>query len=114
MLLGILVAWLINAKYININIESKVTRYAREILQYGYGFDHLNEKYLAKWLRYFGSFLWLKIDINLIDRYLVNGPAYFINRMAYKLKNFQTGYIYHYAFIMIIGLFLLMSFFIKL
>lgn len=114
MLLGILVAWLINAKYIKINIESKVTRYAREILQHGYGFDHLNEKYLAKWLRYFGSFLWLKIDINLIDRYLVNGPAYFINRMAYKLKNFQTGYIYHYAFIMIIGLFLLMTFFIKL
>jgi len=36
-----------------------------------------------------------------------------VNYFANKLKLIQSGYIYHYAFFMIIGLFLLISFFVR-
>jgi len=114
MMLGIIVAWFVNSQMFKSNITPKFVSFISKILEKGYGFDTLNEKYFARWLRVAGNFLWLRIDLNLIDRYLVNGPAYLINRLAFKLKSLQSGYIYHYAFIMIIGLFLLMTFFIKL
>ena len=52
--------------------------------------------------------------MNFIDRIMVNGTAHLVGRASKILKGLQSGYIYHYAFIMIIGLFLIMTFFIKL
>jgi len=51
--------------------------------------------------------LWQVGDVRLIDGILVNGTARLIGRLAGILRQLQTGYVYHYAFTMIIGLVLL-------
>ena len=50
------------------------------------------------------DFLWKKADISLIDNTFVNGSANIVSLISSKIRLLQTGYIYHYAFIMIIGL----------
>jgi len=47
----------------------------------------------------------------LIDGVMVNGTANLIGRIAHKIRNMQSGLIYHYAFAMIIGVFLLLTLF---
>ncbi|MCG8670129.1 MAG: hypothetical protein MI867_11995, partial [Pseudomonadales bacterium] len=51
-----------------------------------------------------GEFLWRKGDELVIDGVLVNGTANTIGRFAGVLRQIQTGYLYHYAFAMFIGL----------
>ena len=48
-------------------------------------------------------------DIKLIDGLMVNGTARLIGMFSNVLRRIQTGYIYHYAFSMIIGVFLLLT-----
>ena len=52
-------------------------------------------------------------DVQLIDGFLVNGTANLIGRIAQRVRRLQSGLIYHYAFAMIIGVFLLLSLFTK-
>ncbi|MEK8090311.1 NADH-quinone oxidoreductase subunit L [Thermithiobacillus plumbiphilus] len=59
-----------------------------------------------------GRLLWRIGDIRIIDGTLVNGTARMVGRAAMLLRQMQTGYIYHYAFAMIIGLFALMTYFL--
>ena len=47
---------------------------------------------------------WKKIDENIIDGYGPNGISKTIRLLAKKSSKFQTGYLYHYAFAMFIGL----------
>jgi NADH-quinone oxidoreductase subunit L len=47
--------------------------------------------------------------VNLIDGVLVNGTAKLVGRFAGLLRNLQTGYVYHYAFAMITGVFVLLT-----
>jgi NADH-quinone oxidoreductase subunit L len=82
-------------------------------LKNNYGFDDFNEKYIAKGILKLGDFLSSKVDIKIIDDFLVNGSGRLVTYFANKLKLIQSGYIYHYAFFMIIGLFLLISFFVR-
>ena len=51
-----------------------------------------------------GNFLWRIGDERVIDGVFVNGTANSIGRMAGVLRRVQSGYLYHYAFAMIIGL----------
>ena len=53
-----------------------------------------------------GSFFWKVGDINLIDGLAVNGTARVVRWVATVIRYIQTGYVYHYAFAMILGLFL--------
>ena len=52
-----------------------------------------------------------KSDEKIIDGYLVNGLANLINTFSMKIRLFQSGYLYHYAFTMIISLVLFLLFF---
>ncbi len=83
------------------------------ILKNNYGFDDFNEKYLAHGILKLGHFLSSKIDIKVIDHTLVNGAGRLVSYFSNKLKSIQSGYIYHYAFFMIIGLFLFITFFLR-
>jgi NADH-quinone oxidoreductase subunit L len=56
-----------------------------------------------------GSGLWKVGDVALIDGLLVNGSARLVGWFAAVIRRLQSGYVYHYAFAMIIGLFLLLS-----
>ena len=53
--------------------------------------------------RNFGSFLWRKGDELIIDGILVNGTARTVGWLAGYMRHIQTGYLYTYAFAMIIG-----------
>ena len=55
---------------------------------------------------------WRIGDVMLIDGLAVNGTARVIGWFSSIIRHVQTGYVYHYAFAMILGLFLLITFFL--
>ena len=74
-----------------------------------YYFDDFNEKVLAAGSRGLGRVLWRTGDEKVIDGALVNGSARVVNVTAGVVRHFQSGYLYHYAFAMIIGLTMLLG-----
>ncbi|HWM28397.1 MAG TPA: proton-conducting transporter membrane subunit, partial [Woeseiaceae bacterium] len=74
------------------------------LLDRKYYFDDLYIKGFAAGGRSLGQFLWKVGDEMLIDGALVNGTAQSVRRLAGGLRRVQTGYLYDYAFSMIIGL----------
>ncbi len=83
------------------------------ILDNKYGFDSFNDKFFAAGSRLLGDKLWQIGDVKLIDGAIVNGTARLIGRISGVVRQLQSGLIYHYAFAMIIGAFLLLTFFMK-
>jgi NADH-quinone oxidoreductase subunit L len=84
------------------------------ILENKYGFDSFNERVFAGGARLIGDKLWRIGDVQIIDGAIVNGVARLISRVSQKVRHLQSGLIYHYAFAMIIGVFLFLTFFIKI
>jgi NADH-quinone oxidoreductase subunit L len=74
-----------------------------------YYFDWFNENVLAAGVRNFGASLWRRGDETVIDGWLVNGSARAVASLALLVRRVQSGYLYHYAFAMIIGLSLLLG-----
>ena len=79
-----------------------------------YGFDALYEQGLAALGRGIGWLFWRVGDRVLIDGLLVNGSARLIGWLSGVLRNVQTGFLYTYAFAMIIGMAVLMMLFVFL
>ncbi len=69
-----------------------------------YGFDWFNENILAAGARKLGGALWKGGDQALIDGVMVNGSARVIGWISAVFRYAQSGYLYHYAFAMILGL----------
>jgi NADH-quinone oxidoreductase subunit L len=67
-------------------------------------FDELYDFLIVVPLKKLGLFLWKKGDINIIDRYGPDGISNLIKIISDKAVKFQSGYLYHYAFVMLIGL----------
>ena len=84
------------------------------ILDNKYYFDWFNENVLARAARGIGTGLWKGGDQGVIDGVAVNGSARLVAWFAGVIRWVQTGYIYHYAFAMIIGVFVLMTWFVWL
>ncbi len=82
------------------------------ILQNKYGFDNFYQALFAKGSVMSGKLLYKYVDAGLIDGALVNGTANTVAAISVALRKIQTGYTYHYAFVMIIGLFSLITLFI--
>ena len=83
-------------------------------LVHKYGFDLLYEEVLARIGRGLGSLFWRIGDRILIDGLLVNGSARVVGWFSSLIRQLQTGFLYTYAFAMIIGLVALMSVFVFL
>jgi NADH-quinone oxidoreductase subunit L len=79
-----------------------------------YWFDELYSWVFAKGARALGGGLWRRGDQNVIDGLIVNGSAHLVERVSRLVKVFQSGYIYHYAFAMLIGVFALVTWFARL
>ena len=77
-----------------------------------YYLDWFNENVLAAGARLLGRGLWKVGDQAIIDGAAVNGSARLVGLMASLVRLFQTGYLYHYALVMILGVFALMSWFV--
>ena len=69
-----------------------------------YYFDYLIEKVIGKSFKKIGNAFWTFGDIKIIDDTLVNGIGRNIHTISSKFKKIQSGYIYHYAFMMILSL----------
>lgn len=74
-----------------------------------YYIDSFNQKFFANGLVYLGTGLWSFIDRLLIDGLLVNGLGRVIGWSAGWARKVQTGYVYHYAFAMVVGLALMLG-----
>ena len=79
------------------------------ILMEKYGFDRFNDWFFAGGARALGRGLWKGGDIAVIDNVMVNGSARLVGWFAAVIRHVQSGYIYHYAFAMIIGILLLLT-----
>ncbi len=82
------------------------------LLDRKYYADDINEFVFAAGGRRLGRALWKVGDATLIDGVMVNGTANSIGRVSRLIRQVQTGYLYHYAFAMIVGLLLLLSWFV--
>ncbi|HEY5789093.1 MAG TPA: NADH-quinone oxidoreductase subunit L, partial [Gammaproteobacteria bacterium] len=109
---GVLVAWFVYMRAPRL-ADAAAKRFPRlyHALVNKYGFDDFNESVFAGGGRSLGTSLWQRGDVGLIDGLLVNGSAQAIGWFAGVARQVQSGYLYHYAFAMIIGLLLLVSWF---
>jgi NADH-quinone oxidoreductase subunit L len=73
------------------------------LLDNKYYFDRFNDWFFAGGARGASRLLWKFGDVKLIDGFFVNGSAKVVGMFSGVLRGFQTGYVYHYAFWMIIG-----------
>ncbi|MES2242041.1 MAG: NADH-quinone oxidoreductase subunit L [Pseudomonadota bacterium] len=81
------------------------------LLENKYYMDWFNENVLARGARGLGIGLWKGGDEKLIDGALVNGSWKLVGWVSGVVRKVQTGYIYHYALAMIVGIFILVSYF---
>lgn len=82
------------------------------ILDKKYGFDDFNQTVFAGGSRKIAALLWKVGDQVLIDGAVVNGSAKLVGFCSKTLRHMQSGYLYTYAFAMIIGLYLLLTLFV--
>jgi NADH-quinone oxidoreductase subunit L len=87
------------------------TRFAmlHRVLDNKYYFDWFNEQVLARATRAVAGSLSTVGDQTIIDGLAVNGSARLVARVAAVARQIQSGYLYHYAFAMIIGLAILIG-----
>jgi NADH-quinone oxidoreductase subunit L len=111
---GVALAWFFYMKRPDIpaKIQTKFST-INHILENKYGFDTFNERVFAAGSRFIGNKLWQIGDVSIIDGAMVNGTANLIGKLSAVVRKLQTGLIYHYAFAMIIGVFLMLTFFTK-
>ena len=74
------------------------------LLDNKYYFDELYQKIFISKFVSFGNSLWKKADAGIIDGWLVNGSARLVDNLSQRVRIWQTGYLFHYAFAMIVGL----------
>jgi len=83
-----------------------------QLLENKYGVDWIYENVFARGGRFVGNLLWQVGDRGLIDGLLVNGSWKTVGWVAGAVRWFQSGYIFQYALVMILGVFVLMSYFV--
>ena len=102
---GVALSWFFYLKRPDIPRKIKLTFSAvHRLLENKYGFDAFNDWFFAGGARGLGRGLWRIGDVGILDG-LVNGAAKLVGWIASWVRRYQTGFIYHYAFTMIFGVF---------
>jgi NADH-quinone oxidoreductase subunit L len=84
------------------------------LLENKYYMDWINENILARGARALGTGLWKGGDQSVIDGGIVNGSWKLVGAVSVVTRQLQSGYLYHYALAMIVGVFLLVTWFVWL
>ena len=84
------------------------------LLENKYYMDWINEKIVAAGTRCLGVVLWKAGDQGVIDGAIVNGSWKLVARISAVVRRVQSGFLYHYALFMILGVFALMTYFVWL
>lgn len=102
---GVFLAWLLYIK--RPELPGKIKQACPRgfyMLDNAYGFDRFNEIVFEKGARKLGNYFWKSIDVKMIDTGIVTNGFTSIANAASALRLSQTGFLYHYAFVMIFGL----------
>src|SRR3989344_5071624 len=110
---GVLLAWLLYIRYPQLpdQIRARV-QWVYDILLNKYYADEFNDFVFARGARALGRMCWRIGDVKLIDGLAVHGTARVVGWGSSVVRHVQSGYVYHYAFAMILGVFLLITFFL--
>jgi len=114
-LFGVVTAWYLYMK--RTDLPAKIVampgvKQIHAILENKYGFDDFNEIVFGGGSRGLGTGLWKGGDVLLIDGLVVNGSARVVGWVSSLIRHVQSGYLYHYAFAMILGLLALFGLFV--
>lgn len=112
-LLGVLAAWFLYIRRPELPGRIAVAfSPIYKLLVNKFYFDEIYQAVFAGGARNLGVALWRVGDVALIDGALVNGSARVVGWMSGIFRRMQTGYLYHYAFTMIIGLSALLAWYV--
>jgi NADH-quinone oxidoreductase subunit L len=104
-LAGVLVAWFFYMKRPELPERiAQRTGFLYQLLAHKFYFDEINAFFVAGGTRALGRAFWKGGDTAIIDGILVDGSARGVRWFAGILRRYQSGYLYQYAFTMIIGL----------
>ena len=112
-LAGVVTAWYMYM--INPALPAAIKRTFQPVytlLENKYYMDWINENILARAARALGTGLWKGGDQAVIDGAVVNGSWKVVGWVAGVVRWFQSGYLYHYALAMIVGILILMTYFV--
>ncbi|MBD3814038.1 MAG: NADH-quinone oxidoreductase subunit L, partial [Betaproteobacteria bacterium] len=105
MLIGVTTAWFAYIK--DTSIPGKFVAQFRMLHAFLYNkwyFDELYNFLFVKPAFWLGRQLWMRGDVGLIDRFGPNGAAWVVARGTLAAKRVQSGYLYSYALVMLVGL----------
>jgi NADH-quinone oxidoreductase subunit L len=110
---GVFTAWFLYLKRPELPalIQARL-KWLHTLLDNKYYADRFNEVVFAGGGRRLGGALWRIGDVKLIDGLIINGSAALVVRFAGIVRRIQTGFLYHYAFAMIIGVVILLGIFV--
>ncbi len=113
MVVGFVTAWYFYIKEPSMPGRFVATfRFAHALSFNKWYFDEIYDILFVKSAMKLGYIFWKRGDENIIDRYGPDGVSAAVVRVAEKFKALQTGYLYHYAFAMLIGLSAFVSWFV--
>ena len=113
-LAGVVLSWYMYLK--NPALPAAIQRTFKPVyvlLENKYYMDWLNENVIARAARGLGRGLWKGGDQGIIETVFVNGSARLVGWFAGVIRWVQSGYIYHYAFAMLLGIVILMTYFVS-
>lgn len=88
------------------------TRLAERLFIFGH-FTNFSERFVTRFARALGGLLWKIGEIRLLDGLIVTGSARLIAGFSGIIRHFQSGYLYHYAFVMILSLLCFLLYFCR-
>jgi NADH-quinone oxidoreductase subunit L len=111
--LGVLAAWYLYIKRPELpaQIAARVSGLYK-LLAHKFYFDEIYQAVFAGGSRGLGTALWRVGDVAVIDGGMVNGSARVVGWLSGLLRHLQSGYLYHYAFAMVIGLSALLAWYV--
>ena len=105
MLLGLLAAWMAYIR--DTSLPAKGAQQLGPVYRFFYNkwyFDELYDRIFVKPSLWLGRQLWKLGDVGTIDRFGPNGAAWVVERGSVLAKRVQSGYVYSYALVMLLGL----------
>jgi NADH-quinone oxidoreductase subunit L len=107
---GIVTTWYLYIKRPDLpGIIAQRSGWLYRLLVNNYYFDKVYQVLFADGAKRLGTMLWQLGDVKVIDGFFVNGSGRVVAWTASIIRRLQSGRIYHYAFMMIIGVFVLLT-----
>lgn len=102
---GVVMAWLCYLVFPKVPaVLASRLPWLYEILIKKYGFDRFNEVVFVKGTEKLSHFFYRFTDMKIIDEFFVNGSGTRVEKLSGLIRRMQSGYLYHYALVMILGL----------